>query len=867
MNMREDRKHFETFSNHETLSGKPQNQILTDINQIFKEDAFDMERFYQQYDKVQAPPRKPSPINIRTFGSKLANSHTPDEGLSNIELPNESVYVPVDDSEMIDLSAIRPEQRTNRHTDMWSIRDKKSAIEIPGSKNTFNNESLYYMQSNHVNDSNIHETSNILEQLEKHQVPAQQAKKYVPKEEEFEKVRYNPKNEKENGQGLTLKYIDENNFSQNQNYDEEFERQSKANEIKINPYDDKPLPATRKTFDQLLQEELSKQNKAQPDEQFYDPEEEFHEEQDSENLRNKPKREFLKKNQGKKLSNFNARENSRAIKNRDSDSRDDSVKKIINKPQSKSNSYAPKGKALSKQSKSQAQLKPVSKLKERPIFDDEEPEFDLESKKKNVQSLMNEINDIFKVNSSKEENDLEFETHPSKKKELSKNAIGSDDEIEYEHKKVYEKNSKIFERLNIPKNHEEIVPDENNNRDSLREFYEIEKQNQLNYNLDNYLNDDYKNDLGHQNSEDFPQDLMQKKAPEPSLPEISGTRVSGDWRKSSENPAKKFTSRMNDLIDDYGKDEDHFQNEKQKEIPEISSKMQFNDHQKWKAKDDEDDYENEGSRDDFMNPNSKKIEQENQKHSKIVEKYFGNQKKSSNDRSSNSIPKDELDNMKHEVERKLNDKIAELQNEITNYKLKNEKLKIEKFKVDEKQKQLDKQLENFESQKQEALRQIEELREEEFKKVKREKQIALRNIKAMENKPNRKEREEIETLKEQLKKVEDEHLVRERKLKATVERQKKKIDDSAEEIEDLRSQIKIYESMRINDNLKSNSKQDVNNVIKNLTNKNVQQGNNRPTTDSNLRIVTETKDSKPVNEVQNKNNRGILNSKQSNFSC
>ena len=169
----------------------------------------------------------------------------------------------------------------------------------------------------------------------------------------------------------------------------------------------------------------------------------------------------------------------------------------------------------------------------------------------------------------------------------------------------------------------------------------------------------------------------------------------------------------------------------------------------------------------------------------------------------------ELADIKKEIEKKFNEKIAELEKEIANYKTKNDKLKIEKAKLDERARQVEKEEARLEEERENQAKELEEIREAEMRKIKREKQIAQRNMKAMENKPNRKEREEIEGLKDQLKKLEEEHLVRETRAKAKIERQKKQIEELQKDNEDLKNTIIRYEKMRLDNSGFQNDEESV----------------------------------------------------------
>ena len=195
----------------------------------------------------------------------------------------------------------------------------------------------------------------------------------------------------------------------------------------------------------------------------------------------------------------------------------------------------------------------------------------------------------------------------------------------------------------------------------------------------------------------------------------------------------------------------------------------------------------------------------NNQPSKLVQNYFCDQ---------NAIKKENLkeeqdekrkvDALRIEVEKKLNEKIGELQSEISNYKNKSDKLKIERVKFEDILKKFEKEKLEFEELKKSESEKFEEIKEEEFRKIKREKQIAQRNQKAMENKPNRKEREEIENLKEQLKTLDEESTKRERKMKINNERLKKKSEEQQIEIEELKAQISTYEKLRQHESEKTN---------------------------------------------------------------
>ena len=635
-----------------------------------------------------------------------------------------------------------------------------------------------------------------------------------------------------------------------QSIPDEHDRNTRLIEVKVNPFDDKPLPATKKTFEQLLQEELQKQGGVATNQPPVYVEEEQGNDFDSENGGAKPRREFLKRGQGKKLSTVNVpgRESNLGSKNRDARSPDDPISKHKLSMNQRPSTAALNSKPINRNSKSQAKIPPATKAKNnapiRKKSEDYEDDFDIDAKKKNVQSLMNEINNMFQFGEADEE-----EPKPATKKQATKSFDSDSEDLgtKYDRYKPYKPSRKQENSSNDVKLE---------NGDSLNEFYEIERDNKSGYNLEKYLKQEGQEAIGR----DSRQEAIPKHDPahvsmyKPATKNVDVNFASEQNMQSKNSNFDKMVLKMNDLIDEYNEDDgdDGFG------MPAKPGNIRFNDNEKWHTnmRENDPDEEIHAENKKQQHQESKHADHQPQKQSKMMEKYFGDGSKPKESGPA-KVPKDEIDRMKQEVERKMNEKIAELQNEINNYKIRNEKLKIEKFKVDEKQRQLDKQLENFEAQKQEELRQIEEFKEEEFKKIKRDRQIALRNAKAMENKPNRREREEIENLKEQLRKAEEEHLVKERKFKAQVERQKKKLDECAVEIDDLKSQIKIYESMRINENLKSKQTKDEMGTRNNPANGHLKYSDvNKSGFDSVQKTTGEYKDSKSGQENATKVNRG-----------
>ena len=192
----------------------------------------------------------------------------------------------------------------------------------------------------------------------------------------------------------------------------------------------------------------------------------------------------------------------------------------------------------------------------------------------------------------------------------------------------------------------------------------------------------------------------------------------------------------------------------------------------------------------------KKYFKQNIQNSGIVQaKQNNNINKANAEVTSNKKPiqAPELNNLPLEVQEKIN--LLEKQIE----ELTNEKNKVQKIKNE--YSRLTKELKDEEQKAAEArdkeMKEFVQWKEQETKKIQKEKQLHARNIKAMQEMPNRKEREEIENLNKEITRLKEEMKVKDSKTKINDNRLKKQIEELKQKNEELTKELKLMEELRI----------------------------------------------------------------------
>jgi centromere protein J len=185
----------------------------------------------------------------------------------------------------------------------------------------------------------------------------------------------------------------------------------------------------------------------------------------------------------------------------------------------------------------------------------------------------------------------------------------------------------------------------------------------------------------------------------------------------------------------------------------------------------------------------------------ILKKYFGIQPKSTNNikKINEVIEEDPVDQKQAERERFaliVNDKMKEINYEIS--KLKNENDKVAKLKgeFERNSNKLSKDIDEYNLDREDQVREFEKWLEDEKSKFQREKKLHEKNIKAIINMPNKKEREEIEILRSQLLKLNEDNKKKDQSYKLTIDRLKKQLEEAQNRISDMSKEVKFMEELK-----------------------------------------------------------------------
>ena len=184
--------------------------------------------------------------------------------------------------------------------------------------------------------------------------------------------------------------------------------------------------------------------------------------------------------------------------------------------------------------------------------------------------------------------------------------------------------------------------------------------------------------------------------------------------------------------------------------------------------------------------------------SNLVNKYFyakGNNKAGAG-KGKQEESEEEQNTGDENVQKFVNEKIEILNSEIAKFKLENERVKKIRQKHEEMLKNLNKDIAEWNKQKERDIKEFKDWKQEEMKKINNEKKLADRQQKTLANMPNRKEREEIENLKKQISKLMEDMQHKEKRAKLDMDRLKRQVKESEERNAELLQELRGYDQFR-----------------------------------------------------------------------
>ncbi|XP_022110307.1 centromere protein J-like isoform X2 [Acanthaster planci] len=145
----------------------------------------------------------------------------------------------------------------------------------------------------------------------------------------------------------------------------------------------------------------------------------------------------------------------------------------------------------------------------------------------------------------------------------------------------------------------------------------------------------------------------------------------------------------------------------------------------------------------------------------------------------------------------LKEKLVELEAEIAKFRRENTALAKLREEREKGLAALDKEVVDFQNLKAEELRNLQDYKEEEMKKLRKERRTFEKYQKAARALPDKKDREEIELLKKQLSDLQEEMSRRETRWTASSTRLRDRIDILEKENTELREEVKLLEQQRL----------------------------------------------------------------------
>ena len=180
--------------------------------------------------------------------------------------------------------------------------------------------------------------------------------------------------------------------------------------------------------------------------------------------------------------------------------------------------------------------------------------------------------------------------------------------------------------------------------------------------------------------------------------------------------------------------------------------------------------------------------------SNLVNKYFYKNKaeKARREEESESAQNDEDE----KIQKIANEKVEMLNSELAKFKLENERVKKIRQKHEEMLKNLNKDIAEWNKQKEKDIKEFEDWKQEETKKIKNEKKLSERQQKTLSNMPNRKEREEIDNLKKQIAKLTEDLQTKDKRTKLNVDRFKRQIEELEQRNTELVQELRCFDQYK-----------------------------------------------------------------------
>ncbi|ORX41315.1 hypothetical protein BCR36DRAFT_339697 [Piromyces finnis] len=144
----------------------------------------------------------------------------------------------------------------------------------------------------------------------------------------------------------------------------------------------------------------------------------------------------------------------------------------------------------------------------------------------------------------------------------------------------------------------------------------------------------------------------------------------------------------------------------------------------------------------------------------------------------------------------LNEKLQEVEAERNQFIAGNERLKKMQAETEQLRLKFESDKAAFERYVTEEKQKIEEMKEEELRRIKREQLLSEKQKREEELLPSVQDKQEIKALKEEIEKLKEEEKEKESKYKLTVDRLRKQIDDLTKKNNELHEEIKVLEKER-----------------------------------------------------------------------
>lgn len=428
----------------------PQTPIVDDINLIFKNDADEFEDFYAKYDK--------NGFDVIENGKAFIERHKVDEtGYSveredkqldksnQFELPADSVYLPVgaykpsyNEKEAEIIESKHEEYRENvgvtdevfTHGKTLPVSNKLKELEDESKVERKYYDDFDFDRKREETDASPKNTQNNLFNDQESVDHEEQQNEYQKPDQSMDKSREN-RSVSRRDRDYSLSADDRSVSKRSKSVDRGMQLDSndlKEHSIKAKKteFDDIPLAnREKKTFEQLLEEQLKLEGHTAPPIQNNKPKP------------NKPKKQFLRKNQG--LNVTNRLKNKKSFTRRpDSSEKEEKATKTSTKPK-----RAPK--KADKRKKERKSRSPSVQSKNESFSANERRSKNVREEEPIRSKIMNEINEVF---SNEKDNQSQPVIRQKNKKELFRDENPIIDESMAEFKRLESLNKKNYQKDN-----------------------------------------------------------------------------------------------------------------------------------------------------------------------------------------------------------------------------------------------------------------------------------------------------------------------------------------------------------------------------------------------------------------------------------